>query len=431
MLMSSIRKGLLHTSNIQRSAVIWNALSAMMNSFQTMVLLMVITHFGTVDDSAIFVMAYAVGNLMLNVGKYGVRQFQVTDTCEKYSFAVYRRSRVMSTVLMLVLSVVYIGYNVLANAYTLEKSAVILLICASKAVEAYEDVYHGRMQQLGRLDVAAKILGVRLGVFVVGCAVLFVVTRNLLLTVSVNLLLTAFLAALLNCAATKGIKATDLTSQSHSVRALLWECLPLCACMCMNMYIANAPKYVIDTAVSAEVQTNFNIVFMPVFVIALLANFVFQPYLKSLGDIWNDKDKAGFIRKIGMLSLTVIVICAAVTVVGAWIGDDVLGLIYGVNLDAYTDLLLVFMICGGVIALQNLFIMAITVVRYQKYMIYGYAVTSVIMLALGGTILTAYGVLMLSVFFLLTMIFLLIYCVMLLIIAVNKEQRCAGGDDHE
>lgn len=430
MIATKIQNMLLHTNNIQRSAVIWNALSAMMNSFQTMVLLMVITHFGTVDDSAIFVMAYAVGNLMLNVGKYGVRQFQVTDTYEKYSFAVYRRSRVVSTVLMLVFSVVYIVYNVLVNAYTFEKSAVILVICASKAVEAYEDVYHGRMQQLGRLDVAAKILGVRLTVFVAGCAVLFVVTRHLLLTVVVNLVVTVLLAVVLNRIAMKGLHADDPKRESDNMRTLLWECFPLCACMCMNMYIANAPKYVIDTAVSAEVQTNFNIVFMPVFVIALLANFVFQPYLKSLGDIWNCANMKSFVKKIGVLAAVVVAICAAVTVVGAWIGDDVLGVIYGVDLDAYTDLLLVFMICGGVIALQNLFIMAITVVRYQKYMIYGYAVTSLIMLTLGGYVLAAYDVLMLSLFFLLTMVFLLMYCVVLLMIAVQKNKD-RSGDNHE
>ena len=46
------------TKNISRSAVIWNAVSACLTSFQTMLLLMVLTHFGTAEHSGYFVMAY-------------------------------------------------------------------------------------------------------------------------------------------------------------------------------------------------------------------------------------------------------------------------------------------------------------------------------------------------------------------------------------
>ncbi|MBR5134198.1 MAG: hypothetical protein IKV35_01230, partial [Clostridia bacterium] len=103
-------------------------------------------------------------------------------------------------------------------------------------------------------------------------------------------------------------------------------------------------------------------------------------------------------------------------------GDDVLGFIYKVDLKPYTGLLIVFMICGGIIALQNLFIIAVTVVRYQKYMIYGYAAVSVVMLALGGFMLRTFDIMGLSLFFMATMLLLLIYCVILLLIAVQKKK---------
>ena len=40
--------------------------------------------------------------------------------------------------------------------------------------------------------------------------------------------------------------------------------------MILIMYMANAPKYIIDTVVSDEIQTKFNIIFMPVFVISIV-----------------------------------------------------------------------------------------------------------------------------------------------------------------
>ena len=57
------RNPLLASGNIRRSSFAWNLLSASANSFQTMLLLIVITRFGTDTDSAAFVMAYAAGNL--------------------------------------------------------------------------------------------------------------------------------------------------------------------------------------------------------------------------------------------------------------------------------------------------------------------------------------------------------------------------------
>ena len=367
-------------------------------------------------------MAYAVGNLMLNVGKFGIRQFQVTDIREKYSFDNYVKQRVISTVIMILLSVIYIGYNTVFNGYSFTKSAVVFIICVLKAVEAFEDVYHGRMQQKGRLDVAGRILGARLFIFILGFVVCYVLTRNLLLTALINVIITIIISIFLNSTAQNGLGYLKSETKGKGIVALSFECFPLCACLCMNMYIANSPKYIIDTAVSDEVQTCFNIAFMPVFVIALLANFIFQPALKGLGEVWDRKEYSKFNKSIYKLFLVVVLACAVITAVGSYIGDDILGFIYKVDLSDYVGLLAIFMIAGGVIALQNLFVLAITVVRYQKYMIYGYIATSLIIVAFGGMMLKNNGILVLSWFFLGAMVLLLLYCMALLALAIRNNK---------
>ncbi len=411
---------LLKTKNAHRDGVLWNAIASTLNSFQTMVLLMIITRFGNMIDSGIFVMAYAVGNLMLNVGKYGMRQFQVTDTDKKFGFNTYLKSRKISVLFTAVLSLIYIGYNLLFNSYTFEKSVVIFLICATKLIEAYEDVYHGLFQQAGRLDVGSKILSARLLIFVIGCAGVYIATKNLILTIIINTAITLILAIILNKIALNGLDI-DCEKKSGNLKDLLVECFPLCACMCLNMYIANAPKYIIDTAVSSKIQTCFNIVFMPVFVIALLANFIFQPYLKKLGEIWNDNKRKELATRLAKLSFAVILISAIATLLGYLFGTEVLGFVYNVNLQNYKPDLLILMICGGIIALQNLFIIAVTVVRYQKYMIYGYIATALLLFVFGKNILLNYSVFALSLFFLFAMILLLIYCIILFVIALKKR----------
>ena len=96
-----IARGLFRTKDINRSAFTWNLVSACLNSFQTMLLLLVLTHRGSSADSGMLVMAYAVGNLMLNIGRFGMRQYQVTDAKETFSFREYVNSRICSLFLII------------------------------------------------------------------------------------------------------------------------------------------------------------------------------------------------------------------------------------------------------------------------------------------------------------------------------------------
>ena len=421
--MLKIKAVLMRDQDIRRAAFFWNAFSAVMNSFQTMLLLLVITRLGNMDDSGIFVIAYAIGNLMINIGKYGVRQFQVTDVNEKYSFFDYIKARYVSMLFMAIASAVYLAAGIIWNDYSVEKALVILIICIFKGIEAYEDVYHGRMQQQGRLDVAGRILGIRLLVFIIGFAVLYILTHNLLLTCVINLMVSLFLFFILNYSVLADFQEKNIRSAKTSWTGILVECFPLCVCFCLNMYVGNAPKYTIDSIVSNDVQTCFNIVFMPVFVVALLGNFVFQPFLKSIGEKWENLEIGSFFSIIIKLALVVIATDAIIAVLGSMIGCEVLGWIYNVNLKSYRKLLVVFLLAGGIIALQNLFMIVITAIRCQKYMIYGYIITAAGMLFAGKRVLLQYELIGLSSFFLLMLAFLGFYCMLIIFIGTRKQRH--------
>lgn len=424
MIKKKISKILLNDKNITRNTFFWNAFSAVMNSFQTMLLLLIITRKSNVNDASIFVMAYAVGNLMIHIGKYGVRQYQVTDVTEKYSLKNYINARYVSMVFMISAVAAYLGINILLNDYSYKKSVVVLLICLVKGVEAFEDVYHGRMQQMGRLDVAGRILGIRLFIFIAGYGILYIITEDILITTGINFIITLIVAVCLNSWVMPEFNSiTKIKNGMAGAKKILWECLPLCICMCLNMYISNAPKYTIDSVVSDDVQTKFNIVFMPVFIIALLANFIFQPFLKKMGELWADNNISRLVKDIIKFSVVIMVTDGIITLVGGFIGNPILGAVYNVDLKDYNKELIIFMMAGGVIALQNLFIMVITTIRYQKYMIYGYIFTAAIMFLAGGRVLSQGNLIRLCLFFLGVLSILTLYCIALIIIAVRKQMN--------
>ena len=385
----SSRFSLTASGNIRRSSFVWNLLSAAINSFQTMLLAVFLTRLGTDADSASFYMAFAVGNLLYNIGKYGVRQFQVTDSREQYSFRDYASARLVSMALMAAGIVLYILFGFLFRGYTVSKAAVIVLICLYKGIEASEDVFHGRMQQLGRLDVAGRILFIRILSFILCFAAVFVLTRNIVLTAAAATALAGVLAVVLNRSVWDHFR--DRTVSPSKTKQLLKACAPLCLSMLLNMYLGNAPKYIIDGRVSEALQTQFNTIYMPVFVMVLLGMFIYQPELKSIGEARKDRRFDALRRKA--LKLSALTLGATVLAMAAafLLGIPVLEFIYKIPLAGLKPQLVLFILCGGMIALTNLYGMILIAFRRQGTLTAVYALSSLIMFLFGPGILASAG----------------------------------------
>lgn len=412
---------LTRTKNIQRSAVIWNAVAACLTSFQTMLLLMLLTHFGTTEHSGYFVMAFTAANLFMHLGKFGMRQYQVTDAGNQYSFQEYCASRVFSVGLMGAALVLFLLWALLFNGYTAEKAAVVALITFYRGVEAAEDVLHGRLQQQGRLDIAAKILAIRNAVFMAGFAIVYLLTKNLVLTCAVNAAVTLILCIVLNRPfLVRGgrfllchfVSAQKEPSPPYAhVRALLAECLPLCLTMVTYMYLGNAPKYIVDGLVSDAVQTRFNIVIMPAFVGSLLCSFIFNPALKRIGDLWNGRE-IGTLRKTTRKLALVPVAVDAVLLLGGWfLGIPVLSAVYGVDLADYRLTLMIFLLASGAVAMLNLFVALLTAMRKQKHLLAAYAAASLLLLLVGRPFFNANGLNPLCWFYLAVLLAVLAWCI--------------------
>ena len=403
---------LTRTKDIGRSAFAWNMASACLNSFQTMLLLFVLTHWGNAADSGMLVMAYAAGNLMLNIGKFGMRQYQVTDVKERFSYREYVYSRVCSVALMLFALVLYLIWGAAGKGYTAEKLWVVGLLCLFKGIEAAEDVVHGRMQQQGRLDVAGKILTIRFTVFIAGFTACYLLTRNLVMTIAVNAGISLLLCLLLNgAAAPQFMPAQKEKGAGFRVPwGLLGQCLPLCLALVMNIYLGNAPKYVIDGIVSDEAQTCFNIVFMPALVVALLSSFIFNPVLKKIGVLWTEGKRTELKKLVLKLTLVPAGIDAVVVAAGLLFGLPVLGFIYGVDVGGYQSELMVALLASGVMALLNLYVALLTAMRKQPHILGAYTAGTAVMVAFGRSVLRAQGLTALCLMYLAVMGVVTAYC---------------------
>lgn len=396
----------------------------MLNSFQTVIILMVISRIDAVTDAGNFVIAYAIANLLIMIGKYGVRQYQVSDVKEQFSFGDYLSARVLSTIAMIAAAAVYIAVQMVTGAYDAEKSAVVFLICGAKAVDAFEDVYHGMFQQHQRLDVAGKIWSIRLIVYIAQFMLIYYVNGNLIFTAAVCLATTVVLSVILNGCIMKNrviIYSNQRVTARH-VRELLADCFPIFVSTFLMAYVANAPKYSIDVVLSSQEQAQFNYIFMPVFVISLLSTFIYQPMINRLAVMWHDGHLSAFWKLIFRQVALIAGVTALAVAAGAFLGIPVLSAMYSVDLSMYRMELIILLLGGGMVALINFFTMVITVTRYQKHLMWGYLFISLIFLIFGKKVAGQFGIMGISVFYTVS-VAVLALIFLIYIIAIEKAEK--------
>lgn len=374
--------------NIERDAYIWNTAAGLLNAFQSVIMLTVLSHVCDAATAGVFTIAYANANLFLNLGKYGVRNFQVSDVNEKYGFSAYHVARIVSVLAMIAFGTAWAIWSSVTVGYSAEKFLVILVMLLFKAIDAYEDVFHGNYQQHGRLDVGARVLTLRMISMIVLYAGLIVVTGDLLVSLSVSTLFTAVFFVVETVWVKRRYSLPhNQTTVSSKPRAslalsLLKECFPVFLALFLLFYIGNAPKYAIDAVMDDVAQAQYGYIAMPVFVVGLLANFIYNPIIASLSEDWAQRRVKKFAHRFALQVLIIVGITIG-CIVGAWaIGVPVLNLLYNTELAPYKGDLLILLVGGGFLATATLFTTGLTIIRRQNKLIPGYVGVSIAALVL-------------------------------------------------
>lgn len=425
-----ICKFLEKTNNVKRSAYVWNAVNAVLSACQCPVILLVVTRTGGVVDGGVFSIAFAVASLMLYVGLYGLRRFQASDVIEKYTFREYHGMRFITSGAMVVASFAYCVYGMAFHEYSWEKSTVVFMICMLKLVQAYSDVIHGRMQQKGRLDVATKCSSLRYVMEVLAYIVMLVLTRDLVIAtfVCVGVSIIVLMMTTMNAGRHYG----DLRPSFNrsKIKLLTIEGFPLFASLFLNMYISNAPKYAIDAFLTEEIQTYYNIIFMPAFMVGLIANFIFNPILTSYAELWAGRileDLKKLEKYIVRQCIVVLGLTALGLLIAYTIGIPVLSWIFSVDLSSFRDELCVVMLGGGMLAYGMFFSTVLTIVRMQAPMLLCYLASAVCAKVLSRFFVVSYGIMGAAVLYGSIMALLSVMLVILTVGKIRKVHKEIGG----
>lgn len=352
-------------------------MAGLVNAFEAVILLMVVGRTNGLEDAGILTIAFAIGNLMMTIGCYGVRNYQVTDVDEQLPFPAYFTHRICTVLLMGVVTCAYLLVSYICNGYSAYKVWTILLICLIYMAESLEDVFWGLYQKNGRIDIGAKIFIGRWGVHLIVTSIGLFSTHQMVKSLFLGFLLGALASIVANLKIVSKYYKGKFFHWS-GVQRIFFSCFPLFVVAFLTNYVSNAPKYAIDRYMQETDQACYGYIAMPVFVVMLFSSFVYQPILTDLADEWKEKKIPSLqsrVLKIVFIVIGLTVVCF----IGAYLcGIPVLSVLYATDLTPYKNELLILMIAGGGLGIVTFESTLLTVIRKQNVTMLGYTMIALL-----------------------------------------------------
>ena len=304
---------------------------------------------------------------------------------------------------MVIACLAYCMFGRMFRNYSGDKFIVVFLVCMLKLFQAYTDVYHGHMQQRGRLDVATKCSSIRYALEIVSYCVTLIIVPDLVLATCICVAV-SFIVMMLTTINAGRFYSDSLKPEFNAgkLRSLAVDGFPLFMSMFLNIYVGNAPKYAIDAYLTDDVQAIFNMIFMPAFVIQIIAHFIFNPILTTYAELWIAGEESKFrqmmklVRKqcLFVFGLLVLALLVALT-----IGLPVLSLWFGEDLSAYKTELCIIMFGGAMLAYSVYFSTIIAIIRVQRSLIVCYGAVSIVSLLISKWMVVDHGMIGASLFY--------------------------------
>lgn len=348
----------------------WNLASSIAYSLQSALLLLAVTRIGGLSDAGRFSIYYITTTMLASVGSFSMRNYQVSDAKEDFSYSTYYGSRVLTCGIMIALCA---GYALIWQRNP-EGIITVLALGIYRATDGIEDVFHGEIQKRGRLDAASVARTFRIVVSFFAFVVAYLVARTMTVA-SISMAACSLLIVFLTWLVFQGVYPQLRTGiKLSNVGRLLLLCLPICLSAVLYNYIANLPRYAIEANMSSDYQGIFNILFMPVFAVDMLSTVIFNPTVADMGTAWQEGDIAKLKRLVIRQCAAVAIITLACAVAAFLLGCPILGLIFGVDLHGWEALLTLLMILGGISALSSFAVVMLTVMRMQIFIVIGYVI---------------------------------------------------------
>ena len=372
-------------------------------------LTIVVTQCVGVDQAGIFSLAFVTGTLLMIIGNYGVRTYQVSDIDEDHSFADYQINRILTCILMVVAGYVYCCIR----GYESDMFVISMGVYLYRMVDALADVYEGRLQQVDKMYLAGISQAFRSAVVLIVFSIVLFVTRNLGFSCIIMAIVAAASLIVLTIPLAYMETPKSRRWETKSIINLFKRCFPVFVALFLYCLIDNMPKFMMEGPLSYDNQLYFNVLYFPAQGILLTASLLYKPLLLRLAAAWdNPDDHRTFNIIMAAVFGAIVVITIANLIIMGWIGIPIMSWLYSTDFEQFRLLMYLMIIAGGVTAAIDFIYQLITVQRRQNSVVKLYLITFAFSLVASFALINSIGLMGAVITYLAEMCLLLVLIVL-------------------
>lgn len=374
---------------IRNSKIIfWNAAGSTVYALSSFLLLLIVTRAVGADEAGIFSIGYAIAQLMLTIGVFEATTYFATDVANRFSSEQYLAFKLLTCALMALASVVY----TMSFGFDLYKQSIALALCAFRLLEALDQFWYAAFQKEERLDIAGFSTVCRMGLAIAAFAVVCFVFEDVFWAIIIATVMEGVWIVLYDMRRIQTVHPISRPDfDRDAMLRLFLQLLPLFAATFLANYLTNAPKYAIEAMGTESMQTMFNVLFMPSFVVNLFMIFVMRPALTTLAARWNTREYRGFARITASLLVTVVGITLVVLVAMYLVGIPLLELFFGVDLDGTMVPMLLLIVGGGLSSGAAVLYNDMVIIRHQAGVVASYVIAVAVAVAVADPLVSTLG----------------------------------------
>ena len=395
--------------------IVWNLIGSTFSSFSSLFFLIAVTRINGVNEAGIFNIGFSVACLFFTVGCYSGRVFQVTDTNKKTDDSAYFYSKIITALLMLVISLIYC----FIKDYNMHKSIVLISLTVYKMCEAFADGMYAIIQKKDELYKVGISLFIKAIIGISLFVLIDYLTKSMFAAIMMLNLVNILGIFIYDKKNLKLIKFKLNKFNKEKVFEVFKTGIYSFGFSFLTYYIINASKYAIDNNLSSELQTIFGIIAMPASVLLLFGQFVIHPVLNKLKNTINVNKKE--FNNLTLQMINIILVFGLISLVLAYyLGIPVLNLLYGVDLTSYRSDLLVIIIGATIYEIAIILSTSLIVMRSTLSQLIMFIIDSIITLFISNILVKEYGVFGASVSYLTSVSILLLMYIIVYIYKLRK-----------
>lgn len=255
---------------IKKNEFIWNMIGSFIYAMFSAIILAICTRVNSLEIAGIFSIAYATSCILNSIGDFGIRIYQVTDTDKKYTFSEYFSARIIAIIVMIVISIIF----VIVDGYTSTKLAICLILILYRVIDNFSETFQAEFQINKRLDIAGKSMVLRNILAIITFAIFDIITHNIIVACTFMTIANLVVFIAYDVKQIKQFNKEKIIIKFKEAKEIIKDCMPMAIAGVLNVYVINAVKYAIDSKGDNAMQTYFNIIYMPTFVINLVSIFI-------------------------------------------------------------------------------------------------------------------------------------------------------------